>query len=115
MAEDTIFARIVRGEVQADVVYEDDLCIAFRDVNPQAPHHILVVPKEVIPGVQAAQAGHKELMGHLLLCAADIARREEIEEAGYRLGINAGDDGGQTVPHLHIHLLGGRRLTWPPG
>ncbi len=115
MAENTIFGKIIRGEIHADIVYNDDLCIAFKDINPQAPHHILVIPKEQIIGVQAADVKHQQLLGHLLLRAADIARSEGIDESGYRLVINAGGDGGQTVSHLHIHILGGRQMTWPPG
>ena len=115
MAADTIFGKIIRGEIPADIVYDDELCLAFRDLNPQAPHHILVIPQEAIAGVQVAQARHKDLLGHLLVCAADIARSLGIEEAGYRLVINAGNDGGQTVPHLHVHILGGRQMKWPPG
>ena len=115
MAEDTIFGKIIRGEIPADIIYDDELCLAFKDISPQAPHHILVIPKEAISGVQVAEAKHKALLGHLLICAADIARSHAIDESGYRLVINAGNDGGQTVPHLHIHILGGRQLKWPPG
>ena len=115
MAEETIFGRIIRREIPAEILYEDELCLAFRDISPQAPHHILVIPKEAIPGVQVAEAKHKALLGHLLICAADIARSQAIDESGYRLVINAGIDGGQSVPHLHIHILGGRQMEWPPG
>lgn len=110
---ETIFSKIIRREIPADIVYEDDDCLAFRDIQPQAPTHILVIPKEVIAGVQHAAPEHGPLLGHLLLTARQIAAEQGL--AGYRLVINAGDDGGQTVAHLHIHLLGGRPMQWPPG
>ena len=111
----TLFEKIIAREIPADIVFEDDQCLALRDISPQAPVHILIVPKKHIARVGAAEADEKALLGHLLLAAADIARRENIASTGYRLVINNGPHGGETVPHLHIHLLGGRPLAWPPG
>jgi histidine triad (HIT) family protein len=112
---DTVFTRIIRRQIPADVVYEDEHSIAFRDIHPCAPIHVLIVPKEVVAGVQAAEAEHRELLGHLLLVARRVAEQEGMSTSGYRCVINAGPDGGQEVPHLHIHLVGGRPLGWPPG
>jgi histidine triad (HIT) family protein len=111
----TLFEKIIAREIPADIVFEDDQCLAFRDISPQAPIHILIIPKKTIARIGAAQADDQSLLGHLLLTAAEIARRENIAATGYRLVINNGSHGGETVPHLHIHLLGGRHLTWPPG
>lgn len=111
---ETIFDKIIRREIPADIVYEDDRALAFRDINPQAPVHILVIPKKPIPNLAAAAAEDGELLGHLLLTIANIARQENLD-GGYRVVANTGDDGGQTVYHLHFHLLGGRSLQWPPG
>jgi histidine triad (HIT) family protein len=111
----TIFQKIIDGEIPADIVYEDERCLAFRDINPQAPVHVLVIPKMPINSVASASASDSHLLGHLLWVAAEVARAEGIESSGYRLTINHGVDGGQTVFHLHIHLLGGRSLSWPPG
>ena len=110
----TLFQKIAAREIPADIVHEDDLCLAIRDIAPQAPVHILVVPKNPLARLAAASAGDRDLIGHLLLTAADIARRENLAE-GFRIVINNGPHGGETVPHLHVHLLGGRRLAWPPG
>lgn len=115
MAMETIFSKIIRGEIPADIVYEDDAILAFRDINPQAPIHILVIPKEPLVGIQDAQTQHESTLGQLLLVAQRIAQEQGIAASGYRLVINAGPDGGQEVSHLHIHLLGGRPLHWPPG
>lgn len=112
--QETIFSKIIRREVPADIVYEDDLAIAFRDVRPQAPVHILVIPKEPIVQLSAALASDQALMGHLLLTVQRVAAQEGLAH-GYRVVINNGRDGGQTVDHLHLHLLGGRTLHWPPG
>ena len=112
---ETIFSKIIRREIPADIVYEDDACLAFRDIQPQAPTHILVIPKRVVAGVQHAASEHGPLLGHLLLKASQIAAEQGLAATGYRLVINAGDDGGQTVAHLHVHLLGGRPMQWPPG
>jgi len=111
----TLFEKIIAREIPADIVFEDDQCLAFRDISPQAPIHFLIIPKKIIARIGAAQADDQSLLGHLLLTAAEIARRENIAPTGYRLVINNGPHGGETVPHLHIHLLGGRHLTWPPG
>jgi len=111
----TLFEKIIAREIPADIVFEDDQCLAFRDISPQSPIHILIIPKNSIPRIGAAQADDQSLLGHLLLAAAEIARRENIAPTGYRLVINNGSHGGETVPHLHIHLLGGRHLNWPPG
>lgn len=112
---DNLFAKIIRKEIPATIVYEDDRALAFRDIGPKAPVHILVVPKQDIARVSEAAAGDEPLLGHLLTVAAAIARQEGIDKTGYRLVINNGRDAGESVPHLHIHLLGGRALEWPPG
>lgn len=111
----TIFKKIIDGEIPADKVYEDNEILAFKDVNPQAPFHALVIPKKEIPSVAAASDTDTALLGKLLLVAAQVARDAGLEDDGYRLVTNIGDDGGQSVHHLHIHVLGGRSLTWPPG
>ena len=110
----TLFEKIIAREIPANIVFEDDLCLAFRDIAPQAPTHILVVPKKPIPRVGAASPEDEELLGHLLLTAAKIAKTKNLAD-GFRIVINNGPHGGETVPHLHVHLLGGRHLTWPPG
>ncbi len=115
MAERTLFEKICSKEIPAIIVYEDDRCIAFNDIAPQAPVHILVIPRNPIPRVGLAEASDEALLGHLLLVAGKVARAEGIAESGFRLVINNGRDGGEAVPHLHIHLLGGRPLQWPPG
>jgi histidine triad (HIT) family protein len=112
---ETIFSKIIRREIPADIVYEDDQCLAFRDIHPQAPIHVLIVPKEGLEGLQAVAPHHGPLLGHLLLVAARLAEQEGIAATGYRCVLNAGPDGGQSVDHLHLHLLGGRHLEWPPG
>lgn len=114
MSEDTIFSKIIRKEIPADIVYEDDLCLAFRDISPQAPTHILVIPKKPIPKLSDAVVEDKELLGHMLLTVKEIADTEGLSN-GYRVVINTGQEAGQTVFHIHIHLLGGRSLAWPPG
>ena len=111
----TLFEKIIARQIPADIVFEDDQCLAFRDISPQAPIHILIIPKKSITRIGDAQGDDQSHLGHLLLTAADIARRENIAPTGYRLVINNGPNGGETVPHLHIHLLGGRHLNWPPG
>jgi histidine triad (HIT) family protein len=112
---DTIFSKIVRREIPADIVYENDEVLAFRDLNPQAPVHVLFIPKRPLATLNDATAGDAVLLGRLLLAAADYARQEGFAEQGYRTVINCNEDGGQTVFHLHVHLLAGRRLRWPPG
>ena len=111
---DTIFGRIIRGEIPARIVHDDDLCLAFHDVAPQAPVHVLVIPKRPIPALADVAAGDAALLGHLVLVATQLARTLGLAD-GYRLVVNCGSDGGQSVDHLHVHLLGGRRLGWPPG
>ncbi len=112
---ETIFSKIIRHESPADIVYENDDVLAFRDLNPQAPVHVLFIPKQPLATLNDATASHAELLGKLLLAAADYARQEGFAEQGYRTVINCNEDGGQTVFHLHVHLLAGRRLHWPPG
>jgi len=111
---DTIFARIIRREIPAKIEYEDDRCLAFHDVAPQAPVHLLVIPKQPIENLAAATVADSPLLGHLVLVATQLAERLNLSD-GYRLVVNCGRDGGQSVDHLHIHLLAGRQLTWPPG
>lgn len=111
----TIFQKIIDGEIPADKVYEDDEVVAFRDINPQAPVHVLVVPRKPLKNVAEATDADAELLGRVLLVAARIARELGLAERGYRLVTNVGSDGGQSVDHLHVHLLGGRRMGWPPG
>ncbi len=115
MNSKTLFQKICDKEIPATIVFEDDRCVAFRDISPQAPVHILIVPREPVIRIGMASPGHEELLGHLLLSAAAVARDQGVADSGYRLIINNGRDGGEAVPHLHIHLLGGRPLTWPPG
>jgi len=111
----TLFEKIIAREIPADIVFEDAECLAFRDISPMAPVHILVVPKRAIPRVGESGPGDRDLLGHLLVAAAQIAKFEGLSDSGFRLVINNGSDGGETVPHLHVHLLGGRPLAWPPG
>jgi histidine triad (HIT) family protein len=111
---ETIFSKIIRKEIPADIVYEDDLALAFRDVVPQAPVHILIIPKQLIVSIAAATTADAALLGHLLLIVKRVATQEGLEN-GYRVVINTGEDGGQTVFHLHLHLLGKRSMAWPPG
>ena len=115
MQEKTLFEKIRDREIPADIVHEDDHCLAFRDISPQAPVHILVVPKKPVPRIAAADNDDASLLGNLLIAAAAVARQQGIADSGFRLVINNGRDGGETVSHLHIHLLGGRPLDWPPG
>ncbi|MEY4700282.1 MAG: hypothetical protein RL326_469 [Pseudomonadota bacterium] len=112
---DTIFGKIVRREIPATIVYETDTVLAFRDIAPQAPTHIVIIPKEPIVNLAHATPAHRDILGDLMLAVADIARQEGLESDGYRVVTNIGRHGGQTVFHLHLHLLGGRDLTWPPG
>lgn len=113
--EKTLFQKIADKEIPADIIYEDGLCVAFRDVAPVAPVHVLLVPRKPIPDIASAGPDDAALLAHLLLKVGDIARAEGLAEGGFRTVINTGADGGQTVPHLHIHILGGRSLQWPPG
>jgi histidine triad (HIT) family protein len=115
MSADCIFCKIANGEIPSTRVYEDDVCVAFEDLHPQAPTHILVIPREHVASMDGADETHKTLLGHLLLAAAKIARSRGFAEDGYRTVINTNGDGGQTVFHLHVHLLGGRQFVFPPG
>ncbi|MEJ2383421.1 MAG: histidine triad nucleotide-binding protein [Xanthomonadales bacterium] len=114
MADD-LFLKIIEREIPADIVYETDDLLAFRDISPQAPTHILIIPKEHIRTVNDLDERHAELVGQMFLVAADLARKEGFSEDGYRLVMNCGDQGGQAVYHIHLHLLGGRQMEWPPG
>jgi histidine triad (HIT) family protein len=112
---DTIFGKIASGELAADIVYEDEHVVAFRDLNPQAPVHVLLIPRKPIPTLNDAASEDSELLGRLMLAAAAVAKQEGIAEQGYRTIVNCNAAGGQTVYHLHVHLIGGRPLQWPPG
>lgn len=112
---ETIFSKIIRREIPAKVVYEDDLCLAFHDVSPQSPVHVLVIPKKPISSLDAAEEEDVPLLGHLQWVIRKVARQLDIHESGYRVVTNFGADGGQSVNHIHYHLLGGRPLSWPPG
>jgi histidine triad (HIT) family protein len=111
----TLFEKIIAREIPADIVFEDDKCLAFRDIAPKAPTHVLLVPKRPIPRIGEVRSGDEGLLGHLLVKAAQLAKMLNLGDSGFRLVINHGPDGGETVPHLHIHILGGRPLEWPPG
>ena len=111
----TLFEKIVARQIPAEVVYEDDQVLAFRDIHPQAPVHVLIIPKRLIPRIAVVKPGDEGLLGHLLAVVPEVALRAGVAESGYRLVINNGADGGESVPHLHCHLLGGRPLSWPPG
>jgi histidine triad (HIT) family protein len=111
----TIFQKIIDREIPAKLAHEDEHCIAIHDNNPQAPVHVLIIPKKPIPRVGEATAADQPVLGHLLLTAAALAKKLGVAETGYRIVINNGRDGGETVPHLHVHLLGKRPLAWPPG
>ncbi len=113
--EKTLFQKIADKEIPASIVYEDELCVAFRDIAPAAPVHVLLVPRKPLPDIMAATAEDTALLAHLMLKVGDIARAEGLAEGGFRTVLNTGADGGQTVPHLHIHIIGGRSLQWPPG
>lgn len=112
---DELFLKIINREIPADIIYETDELLAFRDINPQAPTHILIIPKERIPTVNDLESHHSELIGKMFLVAKELADLEEIAEDGYRLVMNCGKQGGQAVYHIHLHLLGGRQMEWPPG
>ena len=111
----TIFTKIINKEIDANIVYEDDDILAFEDINPQAPTHILIIPKKEIQTANDIQEEDTSLIGRLVLVAKDIAKQKGIDKDGYRLIMNCNDDGGQTVFHIHMHLIGGRKLSWPPG
>jgi histidine triad (HIT) family protein len=111
----TLFEKIIARQIPAEILYEDDLVLAFRDITPQAPTHILIVPKKPIPRIAEATSEDHALMGHLLLKAAQVASQTGLNQGGYRLVINNGRNGGESVAHLHCHILGGRPMAWPPG
>ncbi len=115
MAEDCIFCKIAASEIPTNMVHEDERCVAFRDINPQAPTHLLVIPRAHIVGMAHLADEDADLLGHLLLVAAQVAEQEGLQVSGYRTVINWGPDSGMEVPHLHLHVLGGRQMTWPPG
>jgi len=110
----TIFSKVIRREIPADIVYEDELCLAFRDINPQAPTHVLLIPKKEIDSLSSANGADQALLGHLTLAAAKVARQLRVGDA-FRLVVNNGAEAGQSVFHLHLHILAGRKLRWPPG
>jgi histidine triad (HIT) family protein len=110
-----LFCNVIEGKVPSDIVYEDEHALAFRDIRPVAPTHVLVVPREHIPGVRDLGDGQAETIGRVMLAARSVARQLGLEEDGYRLVVNDGDAAGQTVHHIHVHVLGGRSLSWPPG
>ena len=111
----TLFEKIIARELPAAIVYEDDLVLAFRDIRPQAPTHVLIIPKQPIPRIAEAKPEDQQILGHLLLKAAEVAKALGLGQSGYRLVLNNGPDAGEAVPHLHCHIIGGRRLGWPPG
>jgi len=111
----TLFQKIADKEIPSAIVYEDEHLVAFKDIDPQAPTHVLVVPRKPIPRIAEAKPQDHAVLGHLLLKAAEIARELGLEKSGYRLVLNNGRHGGEAVPHLHLHILGGRQMTWPPG
>jgi histidine triad (HIT) family protein len=111
----TLFEKIIARQIPAQIVYEDEQVLAFRDIDPKAPVHVLVIPKKPIPRVGEATAADQALLGHLLLKAGEVAAQLGLKETGFRLVINHGRDGGESVPHLHVHVLGGRQMKWPPG
>lgn len=111
----TLFEKICSGEIPADIVYQDDLCVCFRDISPQAPKHLLFVPRKPIPRLPEAKEEDASLLGHMLIVVGLVARDLNLDESGFRLVINNGRDAGEAVPHLHMHLLAGRKLEWPPG
>ena len=113
--EDCLFCKIISGEIPGEMVYQDDRFVAFRDINPQAPTHLLIIPREHIDRVASIQQEQADLVGGLICVAQQLAIQENIESSGYRLVINNGEEAGQTVFHLHLHLLGGRSFSWPPG
>jgi len=112
---DCIFCKIAAGEIPAELIYEDELVVGFRDLNPQAPTHVLLIPRKHIATINDLQPEDEPIIGRLYSAAAKVAKQEGFAEQGYRTLINCNDDGGQTVFHIHLHLLGGRRMSWPPG
>jgi histidine triad (HIT) family protein len=114
MSDKTLFQKIMDGDIPGDFVHQDDQCIVLRDIDPQAPVHLLVIPRDPIPRIAEAEEEDEAVLGHLLLVAAEVARKMELD-GGFRIVINNGKDGCESVPHLHVHVLGGRQLSWPPG
>ena len=115
MSKDCLFCGIEKGEIPSEFIYEDEYCVAFNDISPQAPTHVLIIPRQHIASLDASKTDDAEILGRLLLAAAAIAREKGFAENGYRTVINTNEDGGQTVFHLHVHLLGGRKFIFPPG
>ncbi|MEM9445726.1 MAG: histidine triad nucleotide-binding protein [Verrucomicrobiota bacterium] len=115
MIEKSLFEKIVDREISAEIVYEDNLSLAFKDISPQAPKHLLIIPKKRYNRIAEVPESEKSLLGHLLIVAAKVAMDAGIEDSGYRVIINNGKDGGESIPHLHLHVVGGRPLSWPPG
>lgn len=115
MSEPTLFEKIIAREIPADIIYEDDLCLCFRDITPQAPTHLLLIPKKPIPRIALATKTDEATLGHLMLKVGEIARAQGFANDGFRTVINNGADGGEAIPHLHLHILAGRKLQWPPG
>lgn len=114
MSDKTLFQKIIAREIPAEILHEDDLCVAIRDIQPQAPVHLLVIPKKPLPRVAAAEDGDQALLGHLLLVARRLGNEHDGGK-GFRIVVNSGPNGGESVPHMHVHVLAGRSLTWPPG
>jgi histidine triad (HIT) family protein len=114
MSTETIFTKIIAREIPADIVYEDDLALAFKDINPQAPFHVLIIPKQPIATINDIELAHRETVGHLYYVAAKLAQEYEFAEDGYRVVMNCNDHGGQTVYHIHLHMLAGKPMGWPP-
>ncbi|XP_064388039.1 adenosine 5'-monophosphoramidase HINT1-like [Halichondria panicea] len=114
MADETVFAKILRKAIPCDFIYEDDKCVAFKDMNPQAPSHFLVIPRKPIPQLSKAEDSDAEILGHLMVVARKVAAEQGLEN-GFRVVVNDGSDGGQEVFHLHLHVMGGRKMDWPPG
>lgn len=110
-----VFCKLAKGQLRADIVYEDNTVLAFKDIHPQAPVHVLVIPREHITALWEVDESHIQVLGRLMLAANDVADRLGVQETGYRIVINTGTEAGQTVDHVHLHVLGGRKLTWPPG
>ena len=113
--KDCLFCKIASGVIQAQLAHQDDQCVAFHDLNPQSPTHILVIPRRHLSSIAECEPADEPLLGHLQLVAANLARKLGFEKSGYRMVLNTGPDGGQTVQHIHVHLLAGRALQWPPG
>ncbi len=111
----TLFTQIINREIPSEIVYEDEVCLAFKDINPQAPVHVLLIPKKEIVSMDTVEVEDKDILGHLMLKASDVASILGLSQSGYRLVVNTNEDAGQSVFHLHIHILGGRKLSWPPG